>query len=150
MNEDKSKVVEFAKGEPFDFLGYTFRLVSKRGAPTKMIVLARPMKKRRTRFLHSLQTTLRRCLSTPIEEVVRRVVNPRVRGWVNYFRWGNSGRDLGFVQHKVDALVRRLASRQRPKRRGGRSWTSWSVEELYKTWGLFNDYHVTRRRVPSY
>jgi hypothetical protein len=37
---------------------------------------------------------------------------------------------------------RRFASRQRPKRRGGRSWTTWSTKEIYETWGLFRDYGV--------
>jgi len=33
---------------------------------------------------------LRRRLHVPVEKVVREEVNPRVRGWVNYFRWGFS------------------------------------------------------------
>jgi len=143
VNEDKSKVVEVAAGESFDFLGYTFRWVPSRKDPTKKMALARPIKKRRTRFLREVKTTLRRCLSIPIDEVVRNVVNPKVRGWVNYFRWGNSGRDLGYVSWQIDRQVRRFASRQRPKRRGGRTWTSWRAEEIYQQWGLFNDYHVS-------
>lgn len=38
---------------------------------------------------------------------------------------------------------RRFASRQRPKRRGGRAWTTWSAKDIYQTWGLFHDYGVT-------
>ena len=37
---------------------------------------------------------------------------------------------------------RRFASRQRPKRGGGSSWTTWSTEEIYESWGLFHDYGV--------
>jgi RNA-directed DNA polymerase len=143
VNEDKTRISEIAKGESFDFLGYTFRWVPSRKDPTKKMALARPMKKRRTRFLRSLKIQLRRNLSTPTEQAVRNVVNPRVRGWVNYFKWGNSGRDLSHVKWQVDRLVRQFASRQRPKRRGGRTWTSWSSKEIYEKWGLFNDYHVS-------
>jgi len=143
VNEDKSKVADVTTGESFDFLGYTFRWVPSRKDPKKKMALARPTKKRRTRFLRSLKATLRRCLSTPVDEVVRNVVNPRVRGWVNYFRWGNSGRDLAHVSQQVDRQVRRFASRQRPKRRGGRTWTSWSAKEIYEKWGLFKDYRVS-------
>lgn len=149
VNEEKSRVVEFAAGEPFDFLGYTFRWVPSRKDPGKKMVLAHPMKKRRTRFLQSLKAALRQSLSIPIDEVVRTVVNPRVRGWVNYFRWGSSGRDLAHVRWQVDAQVRHFASRQRPKRRGGRNWTTWSTHELYEAWGLYNNYHVAWCRVPS-
>lgn len=150
VNEEKSKVVEFAKGEPFDFLGYTFRWVPSRKDPSKKMALSRPMKKRRTQFLRSLKPIVRRCLSVPIEEVVRNVVNPRVRGWVNYFKWGNSGHDLRVVRWKVEELVRRHASRQRPKKRkGGRDWKTWSNKELYETWDLYNDYQVGWCRVPK-
>jgi RNA-directed DNA polymerase len=150
VNEEKSKVVEFAKGETFDFLGFSFRWIPNRKGPKKGFALVRPMRKRRTRFLRALKATVRRCLSTPVEEVVRTVVNPRVRGWVNYFRWGNSSQDLKFVRWKVDTLVRRFASRQRPmKRKGGSPWTAWSNTELYDKWGLYNDYRVAWGRVPK-
>lgn len=142
VNEEKSGVRDFAAGEAFDFLGYTFRWVDQRNNSGKKRVLARPQKKRRTRFLRSLNETLRKCLSIPVEDVVKNVVNPRVQGWVNYFRWGNASDDLCFVQWQVDKKVRMFATRQRPKRKGGRPWTTWSSEELYERWGLFNDYRV--------
>lgn len=142
VNEEKSGIRNFGAGEPFDFLGYTFRWVDQRKVPGRKMVLARPQKKRRQRFLRELQTVLRKCLSLPVERVVKYVVNPRVRGWVNYFRWGNAGRDLGFVHWQVDMKVRMFASRQRPKRRGGRTWASWSTKDVYERWGLFNAYRV--------
>jgi RNA-directed DNA polymerase len=145
VNEEKSHVVNFGDGDPFDFLGYTFRWVDSGGSPGKKMVLARPRKKKRTEFLRKLKETMWKCLHRPIVEVVRRIVNPRVRGWVNYFRWGNAGRDLGFVARQVEQKVRRFASRQRPKRRGGRGWTTWNAQEIYATWGLFHDYRVLPR-----
>ncbi|HEX2688689.1 MAG TPA: group II intron reverse transcriptase/maturase [Kofleriaceae bacterium] len=142
VNEDKSRTVEFGTGEPFDFLGYTFRWVNQRKDPSKKMVLSRPQKKDRNEFLEQLGEAMRRRLYMPVAKVVKQVVNPRVRGWVNYFRWGNSGRDLSYVAWQVDRKVRRFASRQRPKRRGGRSWTTWSTKDIYETWGLFRDYGV--------
>jgi len=142
VNEDKSRTVNFGAGEPFDFLGYTFRWVNQRKDPRKKMVLSRPQKKKRNEFLERLGEAMRRCLYVPVAKVVKRVVNPRVRGWVNYFRWGNAGRDLSYVAWQVDTKVRRFASRQRPKRRGGRSWTTWSTKDIYETWGLFRDYGV--------
>ena len=73
---------------------------------------------------------MRKHLHVPVVEVVRRIVNPIVRGWVNDFRWGNAGRHLGFVSRQVEMKVRRFASRQRPKRRGGRPWTTWSTKDI--------------------
>jgi RNA-directed DNA polymerase len=143
VNEEKSQVVNFGAGEPFDFLGYTFRWVNQRKDPGKKMVLCRPQKKKRTRFLQEMVSELRRHLHYPVEYVMRQVINPKLRGWVNYFRWGNSGTDLRYVAWQMDQKVRRFASRQRPKRRGGRLWTTWSAEEIYGSWGLFSNYRVS-------
>jgi len=142
VNEEKSRTVKFGTGDPFDYLGYTFRWVDQRKAPGKKMVLARPQKKKRTEFLEHLGEVMRRHLYVPVAKLVKEVVNPRVRGWVNYFDWGNAGRDLSYVAWQVDMKVRRFASRQRPKRRGGRTWTTWSTKEIYESWGLLHDYGV--------
>jgi RNA-directed DNA polymerase len=149
VNEEKSHVVNFGDGDPFDFLGYTFRWVDHGGTLGKKMVLARPQKKKRTEFLRKLGETMWKRLHRPVVEVVRRIVNPRVRGWVNFFRWGNAGRDLSFVAWQVEQKVRRFASRQRPKRCGGRGWATWSAREIYATWGLFHDYRVLARSSPN-
>jgi len=148
VNEDKTRIVNFGAGVPFDFLGYTFRWVDQRKTPGKKMVLCRPQTKKRTQMLQRLGETLRKHGHVPVAEVVRRIVNPIVRGWVNYFRWGNAARDLGFVAWQVATKVRRFASRQRPKRRGGRTWTTWSAEDIYESWGLFYDYGVSWRSEP--
>jgi RNA-directed DNA polymerase len=143
VNEEKSRTVNFGAGEPFDFLGYTFRWVDQRKDPGKKMVLARPQKEKRNGFLERLGEVMRRCLHMPVAKLVKEVVNPRVRGWVRYFRWGNSGRDLNHVAWQVELKVRRFATRQRPKKRRGRSsWTTWSLKDIYETWGLFHDYKV--------
>jgi len=149
INAEKTRVVDFGTGEPIDFLGYTFRWVPTRKNPAKKMALCRPQRKKRTQFLRELNRVLRRNLHVPVVEVVPRLVNPRVRGWANYFRWGHSSQDLGFVRWQVENKVRRFASRQRPKRRGGRSWTTWSIHEIYDEWGLFNHYRVSWCSVPS-
>jgi len=149
VNEEKSRVVNFSAGEPFDFLGYAFRWVNQRGKPSKKLVLCEPQKSRSIRLVRSLRQELRRHRSRPIEDVVAFVVNPRVRGWVNYFNWGNAARRLSDVRWRVEQLVRRFASRQRPKRRGGRPWTTWSHAELYGDWGLYSSYQVRRNSVPG-
>jgi RNA-directed DNA polymerase len=145
VNEEKTRIVDFSAGEPFDFLGYTFRWVDQRGDSGKKMVLRNPQKKKLTGFLRRLGEKLRRRLHVPVIKVVREVVNPMVRGFVNYFRWGNAGRAMTFVRWQVEMKIRRFASRQRPKRRGGRAWTTWSAAEIYGTWGLLHDYRILSR-----
>jgi RNA-directed DNA polymerase len=144
VNEEKTRVVDFDAGEPFDFLGYTFRWVDQRGKPGKKMVLSRPRKKKRTQLLQKVGETLRRALHLTVEKVVRELLNPILRGWVNYFRWGTPHADFHHVRWQVEVKVRRFASRQQPKRRGGRNWTTWSIDEIYGNWGLFSDYQASR------
>ncbi len=148
VNEEKSSIIHFDQGQAVKFLGYEFRLVQQKKDASKKMVLKRPQKKKRTKFLQEISRVLRKSLHIPVEEMVKTILNPRVQGWVNYFNWGNSAYDLSFVRHEVETKVRRFASRQRPKRKGGRTWTTWSDEEIYGKWGLYSDYHTRSRRVP--
>ncbi len=144
VNEEKTHMIRFDAGEPFNYLGFTFRLVPDRKVLGKKKVLRRPQKEKRTRFLREIRDLLRKRRHVPVADVIVQEINPRVRGWVNYFRWGNAGRDLQFVSWQIDAKIRRFASRQRPKRKGGRSWTTWSPDEIYGKWKLFYDYRIYR------
>jgi RNA-directed DNA polymerase len=93
INEEKSRIVDFGAGESFDFLGYTFRWTDSEKTPGKKVVLARPRKKKRTEFLQALKVTMCKRLHWPIVRVVQRIVNPRVRGWVNYASQADSARN---------------------------------------------------------
>lgn len=152
VNEDKTCIVDFEGGAPLNYLGYVFRWLDSRKNPGKKMVLCQPQRKKSVRFLRELKRIMRRLLHVPVEKVVKEEVNPRVRGFVDYFRWGNSGRELSFVAWQVDQKVRRFASRQRPKRKpkkGGRGWSTWSTKEIYEDWGLYSDYRVAWCSVPS-
>ena len=69
------------------------------------------------------------------------VINPILRGWVNYFRIGNAARCFAFVKNWVEKKVRRHLMRARGRR--GFGWKRWSRAWLYMTLGLFNDYRVS-------
>ncbi len=86
LNEAKSRVVDLTKGEAFGFLGFTFRrLRSLRG---RWWVQKTPAMKQRTALLRKLGEVFRRWRSQPVRQVIE-VINPILRGWVNYFRVGN-------------------------------------------------------------
>jgi Group II intron, maturase-specific domain len=52
------------------------------------------------------------------------VINPILRGWVNYFRVGNAARCFRFVKEWVEKKVRRHLMRARGRR--GFGWKRWS------------------------
>jgi RNA-directed DNA polymerase len=68
------------------------------------------------------------------------VINPILRGWVNYFRVGNAARFFGFVKEWVEKKVRRHLMRARGRR--GFGWKRWSTARIYTVLGVFTDYRV--------
>jgi len=77
--------------------------------------------------------------SKPLREVICSV-NAVIRGWVNYFRIGNSNRTFNKVRDDIEKKVRRFVMRRKKLR--GFGWTRWSKEDIYQKWGLFNDYRI--------
>jgi RNA-directed DNA polymerase len=141
VNEEKSRIVDLAKGESFGFLGFAFRRVrTLRGVWRADYV---PKLKKRTALLQTLREIFRRFQSQPVERVVE-LINPILRGWVNYFAVGNSSRCFGFVKDWVEKKVRRHLMRARQRR--GFGWNRWSRRWLYDKLGLFNGYRVRRPR----
>jgi RNA-directed DNA polymerase len=143
VNEEKSRIVDLAKGESFGFLGFEFRRVrTLRGVWRADYV---PKLKKRTALLQMLRDIFRRFQSQPVERLVM-LINPILRGWVNYFAVGHSSRCFSFVKDWVEKKMRRHLMRARKRR--GFGWDRWSRRWLYDKLGLFNQYRV-RRPVPS-
>ena len=139
VNEEKSRVVDLAKGESFGFLGFEFRRIRSLGGVWRAQYA--PKLKKRTALLGKLKEIFRRFRSEPVGRVVQ-LINPILRGWVNYFAVGNASRCFGFVRDWVEKKVRRHLMRARGRQ--GFGWDRWSKRWLYDRLGLFNDYRVRR------
>ena len=139
VNEEKSRVVNLAKGGSFGFLGFDYRRVlSLRGVWRPHYT---PQLKKRTALLRKLKEVFRRFRSQPVSRVVSHV-NAILRGWVNYFAVGHSSRCFSFVRNWVEKKVRRHMMRAR--KRGGFGWKRWSSRWLYETLGLYKGYRRVR------
>ena len=139
INEEKSRVVDLGKGESFGFLGFAFRRIrSLRGVWRPEYV---PKLKKRTALLQKLRDIFRRFQSQPVGRVVG-LINPILRGWVNYFAVGHASRCFGFVRDWVEKKVRRHLMRARGRQ--GFGWDRWGRRWLYDRLGLFNEYRVRR------
>src|SRR5262249_40193582 len=121
LNDEKSRIVDLTKGEAFGFLGFTIRRGrSRRG---KGWVKLTPSVKQRTALLRKLMAEFGRQRSQPARRV-NAVINPILRGWVNYFGVGNSSECFAFVKEWVEKKVRRHLMRAR--NRPGFGWKRWS------------------------
>jgi RNA-directed DNA polymerase len=137
INEEKSRKVDLVRGESFGFLGFDFRRVlSLQGRWRPQYT---PKLKKRTALLRQLREIFWRYRSQPVQSVVT-LINPILRGWVNYFAIGHSSRCFQLVKRWVELKIRRHLRRARNRR--GFGWREWSTERLYGAFGLFNGYHV--------
>jgi RNA-directed DNA polymerase len=137
VNEEKTRVVDLAKGEVFAFLGFDFRRVrSLRGVWRPQYT---PRMKQRTALLRKLTKIFRQLRSQPIRAVIDRI-NPVLRGWVQYFAIGHSSRCFNYVHDWANRKVRRHLMRARKRR--GFGWKRWSTRWLHDVVGLFGVYTV--------
>ena len=146
VNTDKSKMVDLGKGESFDFLGFRLRQVMSHNGRWRPDM--RPTMKSRKKLTEEISAACKRSKSQHVGKLVAEI-NPVVRGWVNYFRIGNSGRCFGYVREWVEKKVRRHMMRARQKK--GFGWNRWSSDWIHGQLGLFNDYVVRyyRQSLPS-
>jgi RNA-directed DNA polymerase len=139
LNTEKTRIVTISDDHAvFAFLGFEFRWVPslKTG---RWYPCMTPRPKKITAVLRKVRDTLRRSRHLSVQAAVA-AVNPILRGWVNYFKVGNSSQAFNKVQYHVERKVRRFAAKQR--KRTGFGWKRWSRGIVYGSWGLFQDYRL--------
>ena len=144
INEEKSSIVDLSCGESFGFLGFDFRRIrSLRGVWRPHYV---PKQKKRTALLQKLKEVFRSHQSQPVDRVIH-LINPILRGWVNYFAIGHSSKCFNYIQDWVEKKVRRHLMRSRKRR--GFGWQRWSRRWLYDKLGLFHSYRMLRAELKA-
>ncbi len=137
MNMEKTKVVNLRERSHFSFLGFDIRLNKNRGG--KSYVSKTPRKKKRQEIGKRVKSALKANWNKPMKEVIQ-AVNAVIRGWVNYFRIGNSNSTFNKVRNDMEKKVRKFVMRR--KKLKGFGWKKWSREDIYEKWGLYNDYRI--------
>jgi RNA-directed DNA polymerase len=137
INQEKSKIVDMEKGESFIFLGFEFKTVRTKNG--KYRAQYKPDQKARNELIAKLKVLFRKYRSQPIKWVIEEI-NPILRGWVNYFRIGNSKETFAYIKMWVDKKIRRHLMRAKKKR--GFGWKRWSKKEIVKITGVYYDYRI--------
>jgi RNA-directed DNA polymerase len=145
INEEKSRIVDLEHAESFSFLGFDFRRLR---SMERQVWRAHytPKIKKRTVLLRKLKDVFRRFQSQPVDRVIQ-LINPILRGWVNYFAVGHSSECFSFIQDWVEKKIRRHMGRSR--NRSGFGWKRWSRRNLYEDLKLFNGYKVRHWAAPK-
>lgn len=104
LSEEKSKVTDVETG--FDFLGATIRKYDGK-------LLMRPSRSSVKGFLGSIRGTIRAHDGAALRELVR-LLNPRIRGWANYYRHLVSSRVFTKVDRAIFDAMLRWMRRQHP------------------------------------
>jgi len=123
LNEDKTKIVDTRGGkEGFDFLGFHHRR-NKSWKYKRYYTQKWPNNK----SIKNLKTNIRNflgqraILNWSIDEVVK-AINPVLRGWMNYFRFGNSANKFTQIDSYVHERLALWWSKKHQKT--GRRWNS--------------------------
>src|SRR5260370_5275144 len=122
INEDKSRMVDLAKGESFTFLGFEYRRIRSRKRVWRPYYA--PKLKKRTELFAELRKIFRGSVSQPLGIVIERI-NPILRRGVNYFRIGDASRCFSMVKRWVEKKIRRHLMRS--PGRPGLPWKRWST-----------------------
>jgi len=133
VNKAKTKIVDLTKGDTFSFLGFVYRRVKTRNDKWAVVII--PKIKARTALLRKLKVIFARFVSRVIY-----LINPILRGWVNYFKIGHSSKCFCYVKSWVEKKIRRHL--QRARKRHGFGWNRWISAWLYNTLGLYSDYKI--------
>jgi group II intron reverse transcriptase/maturase len=124
LHPEKTQVVCLSRGEQgFDFLGFHHRMVESLKWRGRWYLNKWPSNRAMTRIRAKVrERTPRRYASLEVRTVAEQL-NPVLRGWGNYYRWGNSNRKFQQVDSYVHERLAMLASikYKMPRRR---NWAS--------------------------
>jgi len=137
LNEEKSKIVELTKGESFSFLGFEFRRLKGRNGKYRPNI--EPTKRARLKLVDKIKAEFKHHRSQKLEKIIKKI-NPILRGWLNYFRIGNSARCFAYIKRWIEKRIR--IHLMRAKHRHGFGWKRWSTKEIIKRSGIYNDFKI--------
>ena len=135
LNETKSKLVDTRSGKRgFDFLGFYHRRVKSPKYHKYFLQKwpsAKSMKAIKSTVKHLIGS--RWILKWNIEDVVARL-NPALRGWMNYFRFGNSSKRFRQIDSYIHERMALWWSKKH--RKSGRRWKVDFTWEMHGNSGI--------------
>lgn len=121
LSREKTSITDIRDG--FDFLGQNLRKYNG-------TLLTKPSKKSVNKFLSSIRATIKANLHTPQHELLF-LLNPRIRGWVNYHKHAVSKQTFSTIDHEIWQCLWRWAKRRHPSKS-----SRWIAKRYFYTIGV--------------
>lgn len=123
LSEEKTHITPIDEG--FDFLGFNVRKYKGK-------LLIKPAKENVKAFLARLKNTINHSgCSTTVEMIGQ--LNPKIRGWSNYYRHVVSKRTFSFVDNRIFRMLWNWAKRRHPNKSA-----QWRRQKYYRHYALQN------------
>ena len=112
LSEEKTHITHINDG--FDFLGFNARKYKGK-------LLIKPSKSNVMSFLGNMRELIRKHPTIPVTDLIK-MMNPKLRGWANYYRHCVAKRTFGYVGHQMFLALWRWAIRRHPNK--SRKWVA--------------------------
>jgi RNA-directed DNA polymerase len=123
LSKEKSRITCIDDG--FNFLGFNVR--KYRG-----ILLIKPSKENIKEFLTMIRSTIKANYPAKTENLIN-LLNPKIRGWANYFRGSVSSQTFSEIDDKIYKMLKSWMLRRHPNKR-----KSWITKKYFIRRGLSN------------
>ncbi len=134
LHPTKTKVISSWNG--VDFLGHNirhynigkYRSISKRGEKTGYTMLIKPSKKAEERYYAAIRDTIRANKSSSQEELINKL-NPKIRGWCNFYRYASARETFHRVEHNMFLMLWKWAKGRHKNK--GKKWIAkkyWHID----------------------
>jgi RNA-directed DNA polymerase len=123
LSEEKTKVTHIDDG--FDFLGFHVRKYAGK-------LLIKPAKHSVKTFLAEIRGLVKSNKAAKTEVFIRQL-NPRIRGWANYYRHCVAKKTFSYVDHQVFQALCTWINRRHPKKSA-----QWKRRRYFRNQGLRN------------
>lgn len=132
LNEKKTRIADFEK-ESIEFLG--FRLAWRKARSGRSYPHCEPSPKSCGKLREAIREETARSTQWKEPEEVMARVNRRVRGWIAYFHYANSGAVFSKMQWQIRARIRRWLWKKHAKSQA-QYGKAYNNERLHNHYGL--------------
>ncbi len=116
LSEEKTKITHINDG--FDFLGFNIRKYKDK-------LLTKPAKSNVLAFIRNIRGIIKKNSTMSAGNLIA-ILNPKIRGWGNYYRHAVSKKTFSYVDHEIFESLYRWSKRRHPNKN-----TTWIVKKYF-------------------